>query len=305
MSAPPPPPSNDPSPLDQRTSSSLSSGLTYRAIKRAMAQQFAAADLPFADEDALDLLLGLSGLTHADYVMTGAAPVPAEHRQALNAATDRRLNGEPVDRILGWRDFYGRRFAVDHVLSPRGDTEVLLLAALTAIRDIKAPSLIDLGTGSGALAVSLLCERPNATGLATDRDPAALRTARRNAKAHGVTDRLTFLQSDWFNDLPARPVDAILSNPPYITTAAMAALDREVSAHDPDGALHGGVDGLDPYRILIPGARAFLRPEGWLGVEIGFDQGDAVRALFLASGYRHVRIILDPAGLDRVVCGQI
>lgn len=294
MSAPKPP-------LDLRAPSSV----TYRSAKRAMAKQFAAAELPFAEEDALDLLLGLTGLTHADYVMNGAVLIPAAQCDALNAATVRRLAGEPVDRILGWRDFYGRRFTIENVLSPRGDTEVLLLAALSAVDDMPAPSLIDLGTGSGALAISLLCERPDATLLATDRDADALATARRNAEAHGVKDRLTLLHADWFNPLPASPVDAILSNPPYITTTAMAALDPEVSAHDPDGALHGGPDGLDPYRTLVPGARAFLRQGGWLGVEIGFDQGEAVRALFRASGYHNIRLIPDPAGLDRVVCGTI
>lgn len=288
-------------PLDPRTPS----GVTYRSAKRAMATQFAAAALPFAEEDAFDLLLGLTGLTHADYVMNGGARVPTTQCDAINVATTRRLAGDPVDRILGWRDFYGRRFTIDNVLSPRGDTEVLLLAALSAVGDIPAPSLIDLGTGSGALAVSLLCERPAATLVATDRDADALITARRNADAHGVLDRLTLVQSDWYDALPANPVDAVLSNPPYITTPAMAALSHEVSAHDPDGALHGGLDGLDPYRTIIPGARAVLRPGGWLGVEIGFDQGESVRALFQASGYRNIRLIFDPAGLDRVVCGTI
>jgi release factor glutamine methyltransferase len=278
---------------------------TYRSAKRALVQQFEAADLPFADEDALDLLLGLTGLSHADYVMNGANTLTATQAQALNTAAQRRLSGEPVDRILGWRDFYGRRFAVENVLSPRGDTEILLLAALAAVEDITAPSLIDLGTGSGALAISLLCERRDAAVLAADRDPNALITARQNAGAHKVADRLTLLQSDWFSALPPHPVDAVLSNPPYITTAAMAALDREVSEYDPDGALHGGADGLDPYRTLIPGARAFLRPGGWFGVEIGFDQGEAVRALFRTSGYRNIRLIADPAGLDRVVCGHV
>ncbi|MGJ8560261.1 MAG: peptide chain release factor N(5)-glutamine methyltransferase [Litorimonas sp.] len=280
-------------------------GLTVRVAKRTMAQQFDEAGVPFADEDALDLILGLTGLTHTDYVMTGTDVLSPSQSEAISAATAQRLDGTPVDRILGWREFYGRRFAIDNVLSPRGDTEVLLLAALTAIQDIAAPSLIDLGTGSGALAVSLLCDRPDATALATDCDTDALRTARNNAAAHNVTDRLTLLQSDWFNAVPTTPVDAVLSNPPYITTRAMAALDREVSAHDPDGALHGGTDGLNPYRTIIPGARAFLRPEGWLGVEIGFDQGKAVSDLFRTSGYRNIRLIPDPAGLDRAVCGNV
>lgn len=295
MSAPRNPTSTHPSPY---------AGLTVRAAKRTMAQQFDEAGVPFADEDALDLLLGLTGLTHTDYVMNGADVLTTPQSEAISTATAQRLGGTPVDRILGWREFYGRRFAIDNVLSPRGDTEVLLLAALTAIQDITAPTLIDLGTGSGALAVSLLCERSDAKALATDCDTDALQTAHNNAAAHDVMDRLTLLQSDWFNAVPTTPVDAILSNPPYITTAAMAALDREVSEHDPDSALHGGTDGLNPYHTIIPGARAFLRPGGWLGVEIGFDQGEAVSDLFRTSGYHNIRLIHDPAGLDRVVCGN-
>jgi len=270
-----------------------------------MAQRFKAADLPFADEDALDLLLGLTGLSRSDYVMNGLQTMRVGQFDLVNKASERRLAGEPVDRILGWREFYGRRFAIDKVLSPRGDTEVLLLAALSAVEDIPNPTLIDLGTGSGALAISLLCERPEAAALATDRDADALNTARRNGETHEVMSRLNLLQSDWFNAVPNTTVDAILSNPPYITTTAMAALDREVLAHDPDGALHGGEDGLDPYRILIPGARHYLRPSGWLGVEIGFDQGKAVSELFRTAGYRDIRLIHDPAGLDRVVCGRL
>lgn len=278
---------------------------TYREAKRQMAQQFRAANLPFADEDALDLLLGVTGLSHSDYVMNGAEPLSGAQSVILGQAAARRISGEPVDRILGWRDFYGRRFAIDNVLSPRGDTEVLLLAALRAIDAIPNPVFIDLGTGSGALAISLLCERGDAQAVATDIAPEALRTASANSQVHGTTDRLTLLQSDWLSAVPKQPVDAILSNPPYITTKAMAALDREVADHDPDGALHGGDDGLDPYRILIPQAQGYLKPAGWLGVEIGFDQGPAVSELFRASDYQDIRILLDPAGLDRVICGRL
>lgn len=315
MSAPKPPLSQTsvpktaaptaPVPLDQRPRSGPYAGLTLRSAKRFLARQFDAADLPFSDEDALDLLRGLTGLSHTDYVLRGTEFITAEQFATLSSAADQRLSGVPVDRILGWREFYGRRFDIQNVLSPRGDTEVLLLAALKAIKDIPAPTLIDLGTGSGALAVSLLCERLDATGLATDCAVDALTTARRNAETHGVMDRLTLLLSDWFAQVPKTPVDAILSNPPYITTEAMAALSTEVSDHDPDGALHGGTDGLDPYRTLIPAARDYLRPDGWLGVEIGFDQGSDVRALFKTADYRNIRVLADPAGLDRVVCGHL
>ena len=292
-------------PLNQRPRSGPYSGLNYRSAKRFMARQFEAAGLAFADEDALELLLGLTGLDRADYIARGTDFITAEQFDALRHAADRRLAGEPVDRILGWREFYGRRFAIGNVLSPRGDTEVLLLAGLDAISGVEAPRLLDLGTGSGALAITLLCERPGATAVATDLHETALETAGRNSATLGVADRLTRIQSDWFDSVPDELFDAVLSNPPYITTQAMDALEREVSDHDPHSALHGGTDGLDPYRVIVPGTRAYLRPGGWLGVEIGYDQGEPVEALFRDHGYRDVRRLQDPARLDRVVTGRI
>ncbi|MEM7727883.1 MAG: peptide chain release factor N(5)-glutamine methyltransferase [Pseudomonadota bacterium] len=298
-------------PLENRPRSGPYSGLNHRSAKRFMARQFEAAGLPFADEDALDLLLGLTGMSRSDYVLRGTEFITAEQFDALRAVADRRLSGEPVDRILGWREFYGRRFSIEGVLSPRGDTEILLLAALDAVHNVAAPRLLDLGTGSGALALSILAERPDAHVIATDRDETALRTAQHNARSLGVDDRLELRASDWFDALDAHGLedatglDAVLSNPPYITSEAMTALEPEVANHDPHGALHGGVDGLDPYRTIIPQASGRLRPGGWLGVEIGYDQGRAVRELFTKAGYRDVRVLPDPGGLDRVVCGTV
>ena len=292
-------------PLDQRPRSGPYSGLNYRSARRYLARTFEAAALPFAEEDALDLVLGLTGIDHADYIARGTEFISAEAFEAVRLASERRLAGEPVDRILGWRSFYGRRFAIKGVLSPRGDTEVLLLAALDAVADTPSPRLLELGTGSGALAVTLACERNDAELLATDISDAALDMTEVNARAHGVDSRVERLRSDWFAQVPEQRFDAVLSNPPYITAAAMAALPGEVADHDPALALAGGTDGLDAYRVIVPGAREHLRPGGWLGVEIGFDQGEAVSALFKQSGYRDVRLRTDPAGLDRVVEGRV
>ena len=279
------------------------SGLNLRSAKRFLAAQFRAADLPFADHDALELVLGLTGLDHAAYVARGTDFVTTDALDALRDAADRRLAGEPVDRILGWRDFYGRRFSIKDVLSPRGDTEVLLLAALEAVRNVERAHVLELGTGSGALAVSLAAETASARITASDISEAALRTAATNARAHGVTDRLGLVRADWLDGLEG-PFDAVLSNPPYITDAAMRALPREVAAHDPDLALRGGAHGLDAYRTIVPGAIGRLVPGGWLGVEIGFDQADAVQAMFRDSGYAQLRLRRDPAGLARVVEGR-
>ncbi|MEL7232642.1 MAG: HemK/PrmC family methyltransferase, partial [Pseudomonadota bacterium] len=235
------------------------SGLNYRSAKRFLAEQFREADLPFADEDALELVLGLSGLDHAGYIAKGTEFVATDLLSQLRNAAARRLGGEPIDRILGWRDFYGRRFTIDNVLSPRGDTEVLLLAALKAFSNYDTPRALELGTGSGALAITLLSECEDATLLATDIDPAALATATANAKTHGVTKRITLQQSDWFANIEETGFDAILSNPPYITDAAMQALPKDVAEFDPDCALRGGNDGLDAYEIIIPDALNHLR----------------------------------------------
>lgn len=279
-------------------------GLSYRSAKRFITRQFEAADLPFAEDDSLDLVLGLTGLSKTEYALRGHDLATGEQLADLRAATERRLTGEPVDRILGWRDFYGRRFGIANVLSPRGDTEVLLLSALDAIRDVRAPQLLELGTGSGALAISLLCERPDATVLATDVSDPALTTARSNAETHGVGERITLLQSDWFNAVPSQTFHAILSNPPYIDGLAMKCLPSEVADHDPALALSGGSDGLDAYRQIIPQAQDFLGPNGWLGLEIGYDQGDAVTAMMQQRGYIDVGARVDPAGHDRVIHGR-
>lgn len=266
-----------------------------------MSRQFTEAGIALAEDDALELVLGLCGLSQTDYVLRGNEGLTADQLSALQSARDRRLSGEPVDRILGWRDFYGRRFEIDNVLSPRGDTEVLLLSALRALEKRPQPSVLELGVGSGALVISILCEIISATAVGTDISAPALQTARANASRHGITERIEFRASDWFANVPHKQFDAILSNPPYIDAVAMDALPREVGGFDPVLALSGGEDGLAPYRKIIPAAPDFLKPGGVIALEIGFDQGEAVSAMMRSAGFEAVEIIQDPARLDRVV----
>ncbi|MDF0600890.1 peptide chain release factor N(5)-glutamine methyltransferase [Psychromarinibacter sp. C21-152] len=211
-----------------------------------------------------------------------------------------RAGRRPVARILGRRQFWDRWFTVTpDVLDPRPETELLVSLALAE----PFSQLLDLGTGTGILAVTLLAERPGATGVATDISPAALEVAARNAAAHGVADRLWLTESDWYAGVAGR-FDLILSNPPYIAAAEMAGLAPEVREHDPRAALTDGGDGLSAYRAIAAGAGAHLAPGGRLLVEIGAGQGAAVREIFGAAGLDDVAHHADLEDRPRVVSGR-
>jgi release factor glutamine methyltransferase len=213
---------------------------------------------------------------------------------------NRRLSREPVSRIIGRRLFWDRTFRVTpDVLDPRPETEILIAEAL----DGPVPDrLLDLGTGSGIIAVTLLGEWPAATALATDLSPAALKVARANAEAHCVAKRIAFVESDWFAAFEGK-FGLILSNPPYIAAKELALLAPEVRDHDPAMALTPGGDGFAAYRTITAGAGAHLIPGGRLIVEIGARQGNKVAALFKRAGFAKVRVRQDFDRRDRVVVG--
>ncbi|MEZ5722794.1 MAG: peptide chain release factor N(5)-glutamine methyltransferase [Paracoccaceae bacterium] len=213
----------------------------------------------------------------------------------------RRLEGEPVSRIIGRRMFWGRDFKVTpQVLDPRPETETLVEAALQG----NAPArLLDLGTGSGILAVTLLAEWPGATGLATDISAGALAVAGANAEAHCVADRLTLAEADWWDGVDEARFDLVVSNPPYIAADEMAGLAPEVRNHDPQLALTPGGDGLAAYRAILGGLNGRLTPRGRVMVEIGPTQGKAVAGFFVAAGLEGVTILHDLDGRERVVTG--
>jgi release factor glutamine methyltransferase len=196
---------------------------------------------------------------------------------------ERRCALEPVSRILGSREFYGREFQVTPaVLDPRADTETLIAAALPLARG--KCRILDLGTGSGAIIATLLAERPEALGVASDVSEAALGVARVNAEAQGVSGRLTLLRADWFDGIEGQ-FDLIVSNPPYIASAEIAGLAVDVRDFDPLGALDGGADGLAAYRRIAAGASGHLVPKGQVLVELGAGQEADVRQLFEAAGF--------------------
>jgi release factor glutamine methyltransferase len=206
----------------------------------------------------------------------------------------------PVSKIVGFRQFWGRDFYVNaHVLDPRGDTETLIAAALAlgARRRV-----LDLGTGSGAIGLTLAAEWPGAEVICTDLSRDALEVAGRNAAQLGVAERVSLIWSDWFDAVTGR-FDLIASNPPYIAEREMAGLDAEVRVHDPRMALTDESDGLEAYRVIAGQAARFLDPGGHVQVEIGAGQGAAVTALFAGAGFAEVRVLQDLAGRDRcVVC---
>ncbi|KKB78388.1 hypothetical protein VW35_12220 [Devosia soli] len=248
------------------------------------------------------LLVGhVLGLDALQLALKEGETVSSTLTSSLAEVFERRLSGESVARIIGHREFYGLDFGLNAAtLEPRPDTELLVDLALEALPE--GGRLLDMGTGTGCIPISVLINRPDAVGVATDLSMEALAQAGDNAKRHGVEGRLTLLQGNWFGALGSgERFDLILSNPPYIETAVVETLAAEVKDFDPLLALDGGPDGLAPYRVIANGARDWLRPNGRVLVEIGFDQGESVSGLFAAAGFSEISVHKDLAGLDRVV----
>jgi release factor glutamine methyltransferase len=216
------------------------------------------------------------------YLTVNFAEQPSEaDRNRFKELIHRRVAGWPVAYLVGTRDFYSLTFEVSPaVLIPRPDTETLVLEALTLLKPLKEPAVLDLGTGSGCIAVTIAHEKKDARVTAVDVSPDALAVARRNAERNGVADRVTFLQGDLFEPLPAGiAFDLVVSNPPYIAGHEFAGLQPEVRDHEPRGALDGGADGLAFYRRIAAGVGPFLKPGGRLLLEIGSTQDADVRAI--------------------------
>ncbi|HEV7464081.1 MAG TPA: peptide chain release factor N(5)-glutamine methyltransferase [Methyloceanibacter sp.] len=240
--------------------------------------------------DARLLLCNAAGLTHEAYIARGRDELAPEVAARLGASIRRRLKREPVSRITGSREFYGRSFLVDpHALDPRPDTETLIEAALELVersgwggRPLK---LLDLGTGTGCILITLLAELPQATGLGTDIGRGALALAVANARRLGVATRASFIAGDWL-DAIAGEFDLILANPPYLAASEIALLSPEVADFDPRLALDGGRDGLEAYRRIAARAGQLFAPAGRILVEIGATQAEAVAGILRGAGLR-------------------
>lgn len=228
-------------------------------------------------------------------------PLVADELAAFRALIQRRLTGEPTQYLVGYREFYGRRFLVDpRVLIPRPETELLVEAALSRLPRDQPCRVLDLCTGSGCVAISVAAERPLAEVWAVDLSAPALEVARANAAALGVEGRVRWLEGDLFGPLTGgEHFDAIVSNPPYVRTAELPTLQREVQ-REPRLALDGGDDGLALIRRIADDALAHLAPGRLLAMEIAEDEGDAVKALLTRAGFHGVQIEKDHARLDRL-----
>jgi release factor glutamine methyltransferase len=226
--------------------------------------------------------------------------ITAAERELFQNLVRRRCAREPISRILGNREFWSLRFAISPAtLDPRPDSETLVAAVLARIPDRAAAlSILDLGTGTGCLLLALLSELPRANGVGIDSSDAACETASMNAEALGLSARAEFRIGDWARDISAQ-FDVIISNPPYIESAAIDALAPEVSRYDSRGALDGGPDGLSAYRALIPQAVPRTKPGGLLALEIGAGQGAAVRAIADEAGLTGLGGAQDLAGIER------
>lgn len=248
--------------------------------------------------DARYLLAYALGVGRDRLMLMGPDTVPEAAQTRYEQALSQRLNRVPVSKIIGTRAFWGRDFTVtENVLDPRPETESLIAEALSGPVPAR---LLDLGTGSGCIAITLLTEWTQAQGVATDVSPAALEVAAGNADALGVAARLNLCLSDWFGAVEGE-FDLIVSNPPYISETEMAELTPEVLNHDPHLALTPGGDGLAPYRVIAQQGRAHLTPAGRALVEIGWKQGADVADLFRQHGWTEVRVLPDLDGRDRVV----
>lgn len=284
-------------------------GQTVEAARRALAARFGNAGIDSAELDARLLLGAALKLDLTGLITSAARQLSGGEAELVEAFAARRLRGEPVARILGEKEFWGLRLELSaETLVPRPDTETVVELALDMLRE-RPPSgptfrILDIGTGSGAILLALLSERPEAFGIGTDISEGALARARRNAATLGFGSRAGFVACSYAAALKG-PFDLVLSNPPYIRSADIAGLAEEVRGHDPRAALDGGADGLAAYRALIPEAAQVMGDGGALVVEAGHGQSGDIERLMTAAGL----VVVHPpkadlAGISRAVGGR-
>lgn len=254
--------------------------------------------------DAMVLMAEVLGVNRS-WIVANPMRILTETQDArIEMLGAQRAMGRPVAYLLDRREFYGRDFALDgSVLIPRPETETLVEAALA--RMAPRDSCLDLGTGSGAIAVTLACQRPEARLVATDVSAAALRVARGNAERHGCAQRIEFLQGSWYEPVGPRRFDVIVSNPPYVASGDPHLARGDLRFEPPEALCDGSPDGLASIRAIVQGARDHLRPRGWLLFEHGYDQAGAARTALEAAGFGSIVCLPDLAGIPRVAGGKM
>jgi release factor glutamine methyltransferase len=273
--------------------------VTASEALRAATLQLRDAGLEGAARDARILLAHALGLPAARLTLHLQDDMTPAAQARFDRAIAARLQRQPVSQIVGYREFWGRHFNVTRdVLDPRPETETLIAAALKEPFD----TVLDLGTGSGAILLTLLAERPGARGLGVDMSEAALDVARTNAGALGLSN-CRFLRSDWFSQVEGQ-FDLVVANPPYITAAEMQDLAPEVRVWEPPMALSPGGDGLGAYRAIAAGIGDHLMPQGRLIVEIGLAQAADVTAILRQAGLARIEVRQDMDGRDRIVIAR-
>jgi len=283
---------------------------SYDALLRDTAVALTAAGIDNVRFEARLLLSHATGLTIEQLISRGPDAAPAAAAATLRELTARRVRREPMAYILGEREFWGLPFKVSPaVLIPRPDSETVIETVLDLLPDrSRKLRILDLGLGSGCLLLTLLREYPQATGVGIDASEAALAIALANAEALGVAPRARLATGDWrqagwTNQLEG-PFDLLVSNPPYIESAAVEGLMPEVATHEPRLALDGGTDGLAAYRIIAAASPALVVPGGWAIVEVGEGQAPEVGSLFTAAGLAPRPSRKDLGGIERVVPAQ-
>ncbi len=253
--------------------------------------------------DAMLLLRHVLNISMAEMHASRERPLTSAETKEFNALIRERAKGKPIQYITGQQEFYGLPFRVTpDVLIPRPETEHLVEAAIARLKDHPAPRIVDVGTGSGAIAVAVAHALPNAHLIALDISAAALQVASQNAQQNGVAERIRFVESDLFSAVAGEQFDAIVSNPPYVAESERKSLPKEVRDYEPSQALFAGRTGLEFYQRLIPAAQPLLVPGGWLMMEIGHGQREAVAAML--RGWNAVEFIADLQGIPRVAIAR-
>jgi release factor glutamine methyltransferase len=277
------------------------SALILRDVYKYARKQLEDANIDTASLDARIILKHILKIDETDLIANSDTEVSVSDSQLINTVLHRRINGEPISQIVGHKEFWSLDFKVTKdVLDPRPDSETLINAALSYFGDTPPTLIADLGTGTGCLPIALLTEWPNCQAIAVDISEKALAVASENAKTHGVSDRIRFVQGSWAEPLNEK-FDLVLSNPPYITSADIESLSVEVRKFDPILALDGGEDGLDCYKKIISSLKSIMKPHGICLLESGYNQDQDIARLAKDTGLSVNAIHPDLAGIARAV----